>query len=194
VTFEEILDQAIAMIQRRRRVSYRTLKRQFELDDESLEDLKEELIEVQGLAVDKDGRMLVWTGDSSGAPPAVDDAEPRSSEASPDVPAEPASIPTPQPRAPEAERRQLTVMFADLVGSTTLSAQLDPEELREVVRAYQQTSAQVIERYEGHIAQYLGDGLLVYFGYPRAHDRSVLGFTPVRSWWGRWAVGNGVNS
>ena len=70
----------------------------------------------------------------------------------------------------EAERRQLTVMFCDLVGSTALSAQLDPEELRAVVRAYQQTSAAVIERYGGYIAQYLGDGLLVYFGYPAAHE------------------------
>ena len=70
----------------------------------------------------------------------------------------------------EGERRQLTVMFCDLVGSTALSAQLDPEELRAVVRAYQQTSAAVIERYGGYIAQYLGDGLLVYFGYPAAHE------------------------
>jgi class 3 adenylate cyclase len=61
-------------------------------------------------------------------------------------------------------------MFCDLVGSTTLSEQLDPEEYREVVRAYQQTCAAVIERYEGHIAQYLGDGLPVYFGYPVAHE------------------------
>jgi class 3 adenylate cyclase len=72
--------------------------------------------------------------------------------------------------APEAERRQLTVMFCDLVGSTALSEQLDPEDLREVVRAYQQTSTAVIEGYDGHIAQYLGDGLLIYFGYPRAHE------------------------
>ena len=70
----------------------------------------------------------------------------------------------------EGERRQLTVMFCDLVGSTALSEQLDPEELREVVRAYQEVSAAVIQRYEGHIAQYLGDGLLVYFGYPLAHE------------------------
>src|SRR5262245_18780335 len=61
-----------------------------------------------------------------------------------------------------AERRQLTVMFCDLVGSTTLSEQLDPEELREVVQAYQETCAGVIQQYDGHIAQYLGDGLLVY--------------------------------
>jgi class 3 adenylate cyclase len=72
--------------------------------------------------------------------------------------------------APEAERRQLTVMFCDLVGSTDLSGRLDPEDLREVVRAYQATAATVIARYEGHIAQYLGDGLLVYFGYPAAHE------------------------
>ncbi|MBI3799109.1 MAG: AAA family ATPase [Deltaproteobacteria bacterium] len=70
----------------------------------------------------------------------------------------------------EGERRQLTVMFCDLVGSTALSARLDPEELREVVRTYQQISAAVTERFEGHIAQYLGDGLLVYFGYPVAHE------------------------
>ncbi len=71
---------------------------------------------------------------------------------------------------PEAERRQLTVMFCDLVGSTALSEQLDPEELREVVQQYQEVCAHVIGRYEGHIAQYLGDGLLVYFGYPAAHE------------------------
>src|SRR3990170_3228369 len=70
----------------------------------------------------------------------------------------------------EAERRQLTVMFCDLVGSTALSEQLDPEELREVVRAYQEVCAEVIDRFEGYIAQYLGDGLLVYFGYPLAHE------------------------
>src|SRR5262245_16012925 len=69
-----------------------------------------------------------------------------------------------------AERRQLTVMFCDLVGSTALSERLDPEELREVVRAYQDVSATVITSFEGHIAQYLGDGLLVYFGYPSAHE------------------------
>src|SRR3989449_8695966 len=77
---------------------------------------------------------------------------------------------TPDSSKAEAERRQLTVMFCDLVGSTALSEQLDPEKLREVVRAYQQVSAEVINRFEGHIAQYLGDGLLVYFGYPVAHE------------------------
>src|SRR5206468_124241 len=63
-----------------------------------------------------------------------------------------------------------TVLFCDLVDSTVLAGQLDPEELREVVRAYQDTCAKVIARFEGHIAQYLGDGLLVYFGFPLAHE------------------------
>ena len=71
---------------------------------------------------------------------------------------------------PDAERRQLTVLFCDLVDSTVLARQLDPEDLREVVRAYQEACAKVIARFEGHIAQYLGDGLLVYFGYPLAHE------------------------
>ncbi len=68
------------------------------------------------------------------------------------------------------ERRQLTVMFCDLVGSTALSERLDPEDWRTVVRNYQRTCAAVIHRFEGQIAQYLGDGLLVYFGYPQAHE------------------------
>jgi class 3 adenylate cyclase len=73
-------------------------------------------------------------------------------------------------RVPDAQRRQLTVMFCDLVGSTELSARLDAEDLREVVRSYQETAADVIQGFDGHIAQYLRDGLLVYFGYPRAHE------------------------
>jgi class 3 adenylate cyclase len=85
-------------------------------------------------------------------------------------PATPATSSPVAPHPRDAERRQLTVMFCDLTGSTPLSEQLDPEELREVVRAYQQTSAEVIQRFDGHIAQLLGDGLLVYFGWPQAHD------------------------
>ncbi|MFT4564472.1 MAG: class 3 adenylate cyclase, partial [Gammaproteobacteria bacterium] len=70
----------------------------------------------------------------------------------------------------QADRRLLTVMFCDIVDSTALSERFDPEELRELVRVYQQTCAAIIERYEGHIAQYLGDGLLIYFGYPVAQE------------------------
>jgi class 3 adenylate cyclase len=78
--------------------------------------------------------------------------------------------PSAAPPSPDAERRQLTVLFCDLVDSTVLAGRLDPEELREVVRAYQEACGKVIGRFEGHIAQYLGDGLLVYFGYPLAHE------------------------
>jgi class 3 adenylate cyclase len=70
----------------------------------------------------------------------------------------------------DAERRQLTVLFCDIVASTSLASQLDPEELRELIGAYHQGCAEVIRHYEGTIAQYLGDGLLVYFGYPHAHE------------------------
>jgi class 3 adenylate cyclase len=71
------------------------------------------------------------------------------------------------------------VLFCDLVDSTVLASQLDPEDLREVVRAYQETCAKVIARFEGHIAPYLGDGLLVYFGYPEAiFDQLPAGRTP----------------
>ena len=86
------------------------------------------------------------------------------------APSTPAISPPAQSHTSDAERRQLTVLFCDLVDSTPLASQLDPEDLREVVRAYQEACAKVIARFEGHIAQYLGDGLLVYFGYPLAHE------------------------
>ena len=69
-----------------------------------------------------------------------------------------------------AERRQVTVMFSDLVGSTALSARMDPEDLREVIAAYHRCAAEIVRRFGGFVAQYLGDGVLVYFGYPQAHE------------------------
>jgi class 3 adenylate cyclase len=140
------------------------------LDDEAIEALKDELIYAQHVAVDEDGRVLVWTGHAGATP--VPDPTPRISGPSDQQADLPADV-TPRAadaRLPEAERRQLTVLFCDLVGSTQLSGQLDPEDLRQVVRAYQAAAAEVIQQYEGHIAQYLGDGLLVYFGYPAAHE------------------------
>ena len=173
MTFEEILDQAIAMLQRRGRVTYRTLRLQFHLDEEQLEALKEALIEAERLAVDEEGRVLVWAGPPA-SPPVVSAsqvaAQDNSLDQAPLVTDVLATTDGQVPRLPDAERRQLTVLFCDLVDSTRLANQLDPEELREVVRAYQEACAKVIARYEGHIAQYLGDGLLVYFGYPLAHE------------------------
>ncbi len=142
--FTDLVDAARALLQRKGRVSYRGLAREFDLDDATLQDLAEELVEAERVAADEGGKVLVWTGPSTEA-------------------AAPA-------RAADGERRQLTVMFCDLVGSTALSEQLDPEHLHEIVDAYQQASRDIIQRYEGHIAQYLGDGILAYFGYPAAHE------------------------
>jgi class 3 adenylate cyclase/predicted ATPase len=167
VDFVTVVDQAIALLHQRGRLTYGTLKRQFQLDDAALDDLKDELIVGQRLAVDEDGRVLVWTGGTSSAPASLSPVPPPATlDVSPTQSAAPPIVPPP----PDAERRQLTVMFCDLVDSTTLSGQLDPEEYRDVVRAYQRVCTDVIQRYAGHIAQLLGDGLLVYFGYPHAHE------------------------
>ena len=69
-----------------------------------------------------------------------------------------------------AERRQVTVMFSDLVGSTALSARMDPEDLREVIGGYQKCVAETVQRFGGFVAKYMGDGVLIYFGYPQAHE------------------------
>jgi class 3 adenylate cyclase/predicted ATPase len=165
--YDAVLAQVLALLQREQRVAYRILKRRLQLDDETLEDLKADLIYAKKLAVDEEGQVLVWTGGTSSAPTT---ASPMPSPAAPAVsPAQGEAAPV-APPMPEAERRQLTVMFCDLVDSTKLSSQLDPEEYRDVVRAYQTACTEVIRRYDGHIAQLLGDGLLVYFGYPVAHE------------------------
>ena len=82
----------------------------------------------------------------------------------------PASSPAPHAAAESAQRRQLTVMFCDLVGSTALSARLDPEDLREVYAVYHRTVAEVVRGFDGFVANYMGDGVLAYFGYPQAHE------------------------
>jgi class 3 adenylate cyclase/predicted ATPase len=155
--FVAIVDQVITLLRQRGRMTYRALQRQFQLDDDALHDLTDELLYTHPEVRDDAGRGLVWTGDIE----------------TPVSPASPASLHVPPLTAsspPEAERRQLTILFCDLVASTALSRQLDPEDYRAAVRAYQAACAPVIERFDGHIAQYLGDGLLVYFGYPLAHE------------------------
>src|SRR5262252_7548160 len=170
MTFEEILDQALAMLQRRRRVTYSTLKLQFQLDDEQLAALKDELLYSQPHVVDDAGRGLVWTGDTGTTPDLTPAAQSPAADESPPGQTAPVAPAPGAPRAADAERRQLTVMFCYLVESTRLSGQLDPEDYREVVRAYQIACAEVIQRFDGYIAQHLGDGLLVYFGFPTAHE------------------------
>jgi hypothetical protein len=169
--FFDVLDQVVALLQRRGRVTYNALKLQFHLDDEQLAVLKDELLYAHPQVVEDAGRGLRWTSDTAApqtsTPPAPPHAPPPVNQA--DYPPQVTSPPT-TPHPPDAERRQLTVLFCDLVDSTVLASQLDPEDLREVVRAYQETCAKVVARFEGHIAQYLGDGLLVYFGYPLAHE------------------------
>src|SRR5215813_14178013 len=158
MTFDELLAQVVELLQRQGRVSYGALKRRFALDDAYLQDLKDELIDAQRVAIDEEGKILVWRGEGEKAKRAKGekdkDAGPRTLDAG----------------LSAGERRQLTVMFCDLVGSTALSTQLDPEELRTVIQAYRETCATVIYRFEGHLAKYIGDGLLVYFGYPLAHE------------------------
>src|SRR5262245_47465056 len=136
MTFEEILDQAIAMLQRRGRLTYSTLKRQFQLDDAALDDLKNELIEGQRLAVDERGNVLVWTDDPVITPPVVappaspPEREPLSY--TPPYLAE--KILTTRP-ALEGERKQVTVLFADISGFTALAETMDPEDVRQVMNA-----------------------------------------------------------
>ncbi len=169
VRFHAVIPVLIALLQREGRITYPSLMQIFGLDEVLLGNLRKELI-LKRLAVDEDGQVLAWTGEAqSAAQPAISTAPPAFTPAATTVPDTPTdvSIGAETTRsAPEAERRQLTVMFCDLADSTKLSQQLDAEDLREVIRAYQQTAAEVIHQYAGHIAQYLGDGLLIYFGWP----------------------------
>ena len=167
--FVEVIEQARALLRSKGRMTYRTLKRQFALDDEALADLKDELIEAERVAVDENGKVLVWTRSDTREETASQPPLSRPPDTS-----SPAPAPHPEREAPAGERRQLTVMFCDLVGSTALSEQLDPEDLHTIVRAYQDACRLVIERYDGHIVQYLGDGILVYFGYPAAHEDDAI--------------------
>src|SRR2546428_449282 len=167
--FVAVLDQVIALLRQRGRVAYRTLKRQFQLDDEALEDLKIELIDSQRLATDEQGTVLVWTGASAAL------------SASAAAPA-PASIPlayTPpylaekiltSRSALEGERKQVAVLFADLKGSMELLADRDPEEARQLLDPVLERMMATVHRYEGTVNQVMGDGIMALFGAPLAHE------------------------
>ncbi len=175
MTFEEILDQAIAMLQRRGRVTYRTLKLQFSLDDDHLEALKDELLYAHPHVVDDNGRGLVWTGEARptptpGSPPAPDQAR------------EPLSYTPPHltEKILEArlrlagERKQVTVLFADLKGSMELLADRDPEEARTILDPVLERMMEAVHRYEGTVNQVMGDGIMALFGAPIAHEDHAI--------------------
>jgi class 3 adenylate cyclase/tetratricopeptide (TPR) repeat protein len=171
MTFEEILDQAIAMLQRRGRVTYSTLKRQFQLDDAALEDLTNELIEGQRLAVDERGNVLVWTGGTAvaAAPPPV--------QAQALLSYTPAhltdKILAARPTL-EGERKQVTVLFADLKDSTELIRGLDPEAAQQLLDPVIQMMMDAVHRFEGTVNQVLGDGIMAILGAPIAHEDHAL--------------------
>jgi class 3 adenylate cyclase/tetratricopeptide (TPR) repeat protein len=175
LTFEEILDQAIAMLQRRGRLTYRTLQLQFQLDEAHLEALKDELIYGQRLAMDEDGRVLVWTGDAASSNPPV--VSPRLEPVLPPrayTPTYLAEKILSSRVALEGERKQVTVLFADLKGSTELIQGLDPEEARTLLDPALQTMMEAVHRYEGTVNQVLGDGIMALFGAPLAHEDHAI--------------------
>ena len=170
MTFEELVDQAIAMLERRGRVTYRALKRQFQLDDDVLADLTAEIIKAQRLAVDEDGEVLVWTGTvaSAGSSPAPTQ-EPVGAPHAYTPPHLAEKILTSK-AALEGERKQVTVLFADLKGSMELLADRDPEEARQLLDPVLERLMAAVHRYEGTVNQVMGDGIMALFGAPIAHE------------------------
>ena len=137
---------------------YEPVFRQNEIDHEILPELTEADLEKLGVPMGHRKRLLRAIATLSAAAPSAATAA--------------ASPPAGQQQT-DAERRQLTVMFCDLVGSTALSARLDPEDLRAVIAAYHRCVAAVIEHAGGFVAKYMGDGVLAYFGYPRADEHDA---------------------
>jgi class 3 adenylate cyclase len=157
MTFKEVLHEVVSWIEKDQRVSYSAIKRQFdEVDDEYLEDLKDAILYAYQIELEERGFRwkIAEIEDSASDELASNYADGYR-------------------KGEKAERRRITVMFCDLADSTRLSQDLDPEDLREVIRAYQSAAATVIHKYDGYIAQYLGDGLLVYFGWPKAHENDA---------------------
>ena len=161
MTFDEMLDQALALLQRRGRLTYRALQRQFNLDEAYLADLTAEMIQGQRLAVDEDGAVLVWTGGTASAPAPAPPVTPPAYLAEKILASRPAL---------EGERKQVTVLFADLKGSMELLAERDPEEARQLLDSVLEHMMAAVHRYEGTVNQVMGDGIMALFGAPLAHE------------------------
>ena len=166
MTFKEVLAHVIDWLQQDQRISYRALKRQFALDDDYLEDLKVELIEVRQVALDQDGKILVWRGAAAAVAPT---APPQHVPLTYTPPHLAEQILTSR-SALEGERKQVTVLFADLKGSMELLADRDPEEARQLLDPVLERMMAAVHRYEGTVNQVMGDGIMALFGAPLAHE------------------------
>src|SRR5262250_2021421 len=179
MTFEEILNQTIALLQRQGRVSYRALRRQFDLDEAYVEDVKLELIEVHQVAVDQDNTMLVWIGGASAPSPAAADTVSVQAHA---PAADPLAYTPPHLTdkilaarpALAGERKQVTVLFADLKDSTELIRGLDPEAAQQLLDPALHIMMDAVHRFEGTVNQVLGDGIMALFGAPIAREDHAL--------------------
>jgi class 3 adenylate cyclase/tetratricopeptide (TPR) repeat protein len=175
MTFEEMLDEALAMLQRRRRVTYRGFMLQFDLDDDRLEALKDELLYAHPHTVEDDGRGLIWTGATHATPtpvlPQTPDYEwaPRSY-----LPAHLTEKILQARPSLEGERKQVTVLFADVKGSMELLADRDPEEARAILDPVLECMMGAVHRYEGTVNQVMGDGIMALFGAPIAHEDHAI--------------------
>src|SRR4029450_13017645 len=169
--FVAVVDQAIVLLRQRGRLTYRTLQLQFQLDDAHLEALKDELLYGQRLAVDEDDRVLVWTGGTGTMPFAAPaPAEPAAQAPLAYTPPYLAEKILTARSALEGERKQVTVLFADLTGSTELIRDLDPEQAQAILDPALHAMMEAVHRYEGTVNQILGDGIMALFGAPLAHE------------------------
>jgi class 3 adenylate cyclase/predicted ATPase len=173
VNFARVLKEVVWCLVTEGGISYRRIKLSFGLDDDALEELRRELISIKRLAADLDGERLVWAPDGRTARAAVDTMLPQPLPALRLGQAPPAPAAAADRDLPGAERRHLTVMFCDLAESTRLSAQIDPEDMGDVIRAYQEAVSEAVRGFEGYIAKFMGDGVLVYFGYPNAQEKDA---------------------
>ncbi len=175
----EIITQIRAFLEENGRVSYRMLQRQFSLDADALEDIKEELIEVQGVAADEGGKVLVWVGSATAAPGA-DPRDTPETAASPErapisyTPAHLADRILTSRSAIEGERKHVTVLFADVKSSMEMSQQLGAEAWHGILDDFFKILAERVHRYEGTVNQYTGDGIMALFGAPISHEDHPL--------------------
>jgi class 3 adenylate cyclase len=173
--FYALLDEIRTLLQRRGRVTYSALKLQFQLHDDQLEALKDELIEAEHLAVDEQGKVLVWAAAPAPAPPPVSPAAP-AQERPPHTytPAYLAERILTARSALAGERKQVTVLFADLTDSTALIKDLDPEAAQQLLDPALHVMMDAVHRFEGTVNQVLGDGIMALFGAPLAHEDHAL--------------------